>query len=368
MVRYVFIVTSGRTGSTLLASMLNTQSGVEIRGENFGFLYLQFKALGAIKLAKAHLGAEPIRQSPFFGADKVDLSEVEASITALCRTVVNANYAPETIVRGFKEVRYDMPDLEDYLRFIQRACSPSRFIFLLREADEIVDSGFWKKLPRGTASARVAAMQGRFIDFARKNSSDSFMIDYADLVDPGPVLRTLFEWLGLRYDQEPVSRQLLIPHSYDSSSVLFYTNTRLQLVSRRVLRDKFESFSFGRLSVNSVGDVVVAGTLLPYRREGSVEGVHVVPSGHAAASKARTNAAISLPSPGLRKQFPDHPYSRNARFRLEVKPVIGAADLYVTLKGHCIKIGELTLHEPGDRFIYDMNVGFSDGQDTEHLA
>ncbi|MGY6216863.1 sulfotransferase family protein [Methylolobus aquaticus] len=361
MQRYVFIVTAGRTGSTLLASMLSAVPRVEIRGENFGFVYLQFKALEAVRLAQIHLGSEPAYQSPFFGADKLDFAEMQQSVVELCRKFVNAGHAPDTLVRGFKEVRYDMPDLDDYLHFIETVCPSARFLFLLRDTEEIIASGFWKRLPSDTARARVAAMQGRFREFAERNSSQSFTLDYTDLINPGPVLESLFHWLDLPYHADSISRLLSIPHSFEQSSVLFYGNNRLQLISRRALHEHFESFGFDRLSVSNEGAVVVAGILAPWEPSGPVTSLYAVPSGCLPDAGSRTAGVIGLPSPGAHRKFPDNPYSQNARFRLEVAAGIGSADIYVDCGALRVKIGQLTLHESENPLIYDVNVGFDAG-------
>jgi hypothetical protein len=361
MPRYVFIVTTGRTGSTLLANMLNAVPGVEIRGENFAFLYLQFKALAAIQLAKNHLGSESDQQSPFFGADKVDYAEIARNIADLCHAFVNAGHSTDTVVRGFKEVRYDIPDLEGYLQFLAAVCSPARFLFLLRDTEEIIASGFWKLSPPATARAKVAAMQGRFLAFAEHNPATSFTLDYTDLIKPGPVLESLFGWLDLPYLADAVSQVLSVPHSYDQTSVLFYGNNRLQIISRQVLRQHFESFGFARLATTDKGMVVVAGTLLPWASADPVSRLFVVPSGCFPEDGPATEAALGLQSPGVHRQFPENPHSEHARFRLYVDAGIGSADLYVECGDAQLKIGELTLSEAEDRVVYDVNVDFQAG-------
>src|SRR5690606_25377377 len=101
---YVFIVTYGRSGSTLLQGLLNSIPGYLIRGENAGTLeslHDNFRKveerLGNVK------GADPT--NPWFGMDQYSPEQAAASYR---RHLQQVFLKPEddTRVTGFKEIRW----------------------------------------------------------------------------------------------------------------------------------------------------------------------------------------------------------------------------------------------------------------------
>ena len=357
-VRHAFIVTSGRTGSTLLLGMLNAHPGVHLRGENYGFVYYQYKAAEALRLALGHLGGEA-GVSPFIGADEVDVPAFERRIGEVCRGFVDAGCRPDTRLRGFKEIRYDMPDLDDYLRFLDRTFPASFFVFLVRDAAEVAPSGFWKALPADRAEARVAAMQLRFRELAAARAGTSAVIDYADLVRPGAALRELFGRLGLGWDGDRIERVLAAPHSYGQRSVVFHDNTRLQVISRAELDRRLAWFHFDRPAPGPDGATLVAGVMLPHPGAPAISGIFAVP-GHLGpeAVDAQVAGELGLPSPGVERRFPGHPGSAAARFRLAVDPGCDVADIFLELEGETLRLGRLTVHRGDVRTFGDPGVGF----------
>ncbi|HET9067200.1 MAG TPA: sulfotransferase [Amaricoccus sp.] len=357
-VRHVFIVTSGRTGSTLLLGMLNAHPGVHLRGENYGFVYYQYKAVEALRLSLGHLGGQA-GVSPFMGADEVDVPDFERRIGETCRGFVDAGCGADTRLRGFKEVRYDMPDLDDYLDFLDRTFTAAFFVFLVRDAAEVGASGFWKALPAERAAARVAAMQRRFGELAQARPGTSAVIDYADLVRPGAALRHLFDRLGIGWDRDRIEEVLAAPHSYDQRSVVFHDNTRLQVVSRVELERRLAWFHFDRPAPGPGGATLVAGAMLPHPHLPAISGIFAVP-GHLGpdAEQAQVAGELGLPSPGVQRRFPEHPGSAAARFRLAVDPGCDVADIFLRLEGETLRLGRLTVHRGDTRGFMDPSVGF----------
>jgi len=364
--RHVFIVTSGRTGSTLLLGMLNAHDGVHIQGENFGFLYYQYKSLEALKLSLAHLGSEKTAQSPFLGADLVDIGAMEKRIHAMCRDIVDGAAPPSTIIGGFKEVRYDMPDLDDYLAFLRRVFPSGLFVFLLRDTAEVITSGFWKTMPAVAATAKVVAMQGRFRSFAEKHPEFSTMIDYRDLVQPGETLKGLFARLAIAYDGARIAKALGTPYSYDPESVRFHDNTRLQLAPRHELQKRLRFFNFDRLAPSEDGaSIAVGGVLLPHQGLPAIGSVFAVPS-HKGANEpgVQMTGETGLPSPGIGQKFSDDPRSAVARFKLWVDISVGSADIYFQQGNEVVMAGQLTMHDPNARHFLEPNTGFTEEPQT----
>lgn len=73
---YVFILTYGRSGSTLLMSIINSSPECIVRGENGGALYALFESYRRIK--EGQIGREMTSQratSPWWGIAEVSLDE-----------------------------------------------------------------------------------------------------------------------------------------------------------------------------------------------------------------------------------------------------------------------------------------------------
>ena len=79
----VFIVTWGRTGSTLLNKILNSTPGVDIRGENNNTLWYIFKAWQRAKYMKGYCGPKSHTTSgPWYGAPKVNPDDFAKSLVS----------------------------------------------------------------------------------------------------------------------------------------------------------------------------------------------------------------------------------------------------------------------------------------------
>lgn len=360
---HVFIVTSGRTGSTLLMGLLNAHEHVHVRGENFGFFYYQYKALEALKLSVSHVGDDKSAASPFHGADLVDVAAMEQRIIDLCRRFATENTPPGKTVLGFKEIRYDMPDLEDYLDFLGRVFPAHHHVFLLRDEDDIRQSGFWKTMSASAALARIGAMQRRFRDFAGKHARHSTIIDYQDLVAPGETLKQLFRTLGISYDDKRVQQVLAKPHSYAPESVQFYDNIRLQLIPRRELQEKFAAFHFDRLARSEDDEaLIIGGLLVPKKAHGDIDGLFAIPSHFTdPAAAPRIEGEFGIPSPHFHQKFPDDPRSKNARIKLTIGMQVGSVDIYLRQKGDLLKIGQLTLPAIRERHFFEPEADHAGG-------
>jgi hypothetical protein len=361
-IQYLFIVSSGRTGSTLLLGLLNAHDGFHVKGENFGYFYHHYKAIEALKLSRSHMDEVAPERSPFFGADMTDVTALSQAGIAACRALLDAGCPEHAFVRGFKEVRYDMPDLEDYLAFLASAFAPATFIFLLRDTEDIISSGFWRSLPPGAAMAQVEAMQQRFRNFAEKNPEASFVLDYQDLVTPAEKLFAIFSHFGVEADPSRIASVLHLPHSYSVESVRFYDKSRLQLSSRNELSQNFSAYGFDRLSLTPDGTaIVVQGVLLTHPSRGvDVKTVFatasdLAPSDHSSRIYGQTGIA----SPGIQQKFPDHPRSAKARFKLAVPMSAGSTEIFAELQNGLVRLGQLTLDAGQAKTFLEPSVGYS---------
>lgn len=209
----MFVVTYGRSGSTLLQGILNSTPGWLLRGENGGAVYHLHRHF-------AEITGRPQsrrRETPFpvtdawFGLDRYPR---RLAVADLRRLVVDTllRPEPETRVSGFKEIRWDQPDLADYLRFLQRLFPGARFVFNTRNHADVARSKWWAQAADPLAElARVEAHQAAA---AAELGDEAYRVHFDDYVRDPSVLRGLFAWLGEEYDEERVRSVLAVQHSY----------------------------------------------------------------------------------------------------------------------------------------------------------
>lgn len=201
--QHLFIVTYGRSGSTLLARLLNEIDGYCIRGENGGVirsLANSFRILGSTYDVAAQW--DEGEHSPWFGMGRVDPLEWRFRLAREFVDVI-LQPPPDTRVTGFKEIRYTPEDMDDGLftatiDFLAFGFENSRIVFNTRDAAEVAKSGWWATdFEPAHVHEIIATTDRRFREaHARIGSQRSFMIDYADYSKAAAGVWPLLDWLG----------------------------------------------------------------------------------------------------------------------------------------------------------------------------
>ena len=208
---YVFIVTYGRSGSTLLQMVLNSIPGYCVRGENANALFHLAQAWAAIETAEPMRGARTSGaptgpDNPWFGAEATDPDRFGRALADLfVRDVLRL--PPETRVGGFKEIRFHMAgaEVETYLDFVTRFFPNPRFVFNTRDHAATARSGWWAQLDPGAVKAELAAAE-RVFDRMRAQLGDAALaLHYDDYADDPEALRPLFDFLGEPFERGRVA-------------------------------------------------------------------------------------------------------------------------------------------------------------------
>ncbi|MBJ3764357.1 sulfotransferase [Maribius pontilimi] len=211
---YVFVVTYGRSGSTLIQSLLNTLPGYCIRGENAGTLRHLHAAHAVLMSNDAfsgfnRQGHETAPTVPWYGAERVDTARYA---TALADTFVREvlTLPPGTRVAGFKEIRHhrDAGNVVDYLHFLTDTFPKARIVFNTRDHGAVARSGWWRTMPSGDVARILAEMESDFAAFAARAPARCVTLRYDDYCADPDALRALFDLLDEPFDADLVARVL----------------------------------------------------------------------------------------------------------------------------------------------------------------
>ena len=211
---YIFIITYGRSGSTLLQGILNTIPGYCIRGENNGVVNYLRKS--SQRLSEAHQKFSQIGITPADSWYGIDLFQRKTYLKAIGELIVKEVLRPpkDTRCTGFKEIRYTrnmVGDLGAHINFMRQVFPGAGFVFNSRNLDDVVKSGWWKDHanPREHLEDFEANMKTAF----ERHAEYSIWIRYDDyIVDPG-TLSALFDFLKEPFDLEGVQNTLSLKHS-----------------------------------------------------------------------------------------------------------------------------------------------------------
>lgn len=216
---YLFVVTYGRSGSTLVAGLLNAIPGYLIRGENQDALHHLFRyhrtleTTRATQLDRYSTAALRRRTHPFFG---IAGFSGERSLTSIRRLALDTvlRPKPETRVTGFKEIRWYAEDMEEYVAWLGVVFPGARFVVNTRNHADVLRSKWWAKGDPEHNAEHLATTERRILAVAESLGDAAYRLHYDDFVADPSVLRGLFDWLGEPWDEESVRATLAVRHSH----------------------------------------------------------------------------------------------------------------------------------------------------------
>lgn len=221
---YLFVVTYGRSGSTLLQKLLNSIDGYCIRGENNNALYNLTRAVARIEQepnfqhrmeARGKPKAEmrpflrPILgtpNDPWYGAEKAEPGPLAKGL--FNQFVRHVLVPPQgTRVAGFKDIHYheDPAFFSTQLDLMRRHFPKARFIFNTRAAAGVANSGWWRKRPAEEVHRIVDRADALFADYAARHPACCHSLHYDAYKDRPAALAPMFEFLGEPFDEAAVA-------------------------------------------------------------------------------------------------------------------------------------------------------------------
>ena len=211
---YLFVLTYGRSGSTLLQGILSATPGVTIRGENGGVIRHLFAFHDTVTRHRDRLARTELLppSHPWWGVDGYpDATALRDIRTLLLESVLRP--AADCRVVGFKEIDWPQERLADLLGFMRAVFPGARFVLNTRDLAHVAASKWWARNP--DALTELQAMEQRYVAALDTLGDDAwYRVHYDDWVADPESLRGLFEWLGEPFDAERVRAVLDVPHSY----------------------------------------------------------------------------------------------------------------------------------------------------------
>ena len=224
--RFVFVVTYGRSGSTILNNVLNAIPGYLIRGENHGALFRLFQAGDSVRKTHDRYAVSEIRkgvESPFYGASRLapDLWE-DALAASFVSDVLRP--AEDTRVAGFKEIRHTPNFMTDdefrrYVDHLLAAFPGARVIFNTREVEEVTRSGWWADMPAAKVARLIDRTAARFHAYHEARPKRTILMHYNDYARDPSAFAPLFRFLGEPFDQASVADVMKRPVSKPRSAL-----------------------------------------------------------------------------------------------------------------------------------------------------
>lgn len=213
--RYVFVVTYGRSGSTLVQGLVNTLPRTLLRGENDLFVLPLMRSLISVeqwKVDHAEHGAYD-DTSAFYGLNALQPKVFLQSINDIVTQCLVGRFDPADYdVVGFKEVlwhRIEPGEQAAFFDAMDRAFPSARYLLNTRDPDHAVRSGFWKKTDEDEARALIARV-AEIQEFLRTSRPDrSLDVEYEvltgqDAAAQEAALRSMAEFVLQRPADEAV--------------------------------------------------------------------------------------------------------------------------------------------------------------------
>lgn len=215
---YVFIVTYGRSGSTLMQKLLNSIDGYCIRGENSNALMPLCRSIWNVQnehnftLRREDLKKPPAQRKeflrdilqtpddPWYGAELVDPEDYARSLLdTFVRTILHP--PGNTRVAGFKDIHFykDRTFFAKQMQQMLHYFPGARIIFQTRNLEQVARSGWWKTTPKAKVIESLSVADRLYKDFAA-SSDRCLLFDYAGFAQGAKGVQPIFEFLGENMD------------------------------------------------------------------------------------------------------------------------------------------------------------------------
>jgi hypothetical protein len=149
--RYVFVVTYGRSGSTLTQGLLNALPGTLVRGENNMFMLPFFRSWAGVKEFQEKNNDNAIKngsRSAFYGLDEIDPADfVQTARELSLHALYGSADRSKVKVLGYKEVlwhRIKRDEVASFFDWFEQIFPNASYVLNQRDHESVRKSGFWQ--------------------------------------------------------------------------------------------------------------------------------------------------------------------------------------------------------------------------------
>lgn len=224
---YVFVITYGRSGSTLTQRLLNAIPGYCIRGENGNLTYFLSRAIHLVTQhdmytwRREDLNKKPKDRrnylknivgedfDPWAGAENVDPDDFRLSLMdVFAKTVLQP--PADCRVSGFKEIRLheDAKFFNSHLTYLRDSFPNARFIFQTRDHHKVSSSSWWANQSKAKVMNVLHNAETMFAEFSQQNPNISFTLRYESFAEGASYVQQLYQFLGEDVSNEDIDKIL----------------------------------------------------------------------------------------------------------------------------------------------------------------
>lgn len=208
--KFVFVVTYGRSGSTLIQKLLNAMAGACVRGENSNALMPLARAWHTVRtspdLRRVQRRREPTTPDlPWYGGECVKADRYGRSLAqAFTRDILCP--PPGTRIAGFKEIRWtrDPEGFPIALDFAYSCFPNAHFVFNTRDHAAVCRSGWWADQDPEQVLKGLARSETLFDAHLARHPERGIKLHYDDYVRDHDALRALYAYLDEPFDPDAV--------------------------------------------------------------------------------------------------------------------------------------------------------------------
>jgi hypothetical protein len=208
----VFVITYGRSGSTLVQSVIQSIPGAHFTGENYLALLPLMKSVRRIRCAHDDWGKPGLAPNrPWFGADRMNADAYASGcVLAFAEHVLAVPHDARWL--GFKEIRYDEAGDQfwDMLNFLRAHFPNAKFVFNSRNAAAVAKSRWWQKRDFEQVNALIEGLDAKFSAYHLGNRDHAVHLQHEDYSGNPLAFRPLFEMLDEKFDPERIENILNI--------------------------------------------------------------------------------------------------------------------------------------------------------------
>ena len=210
----LFLLGTGRCGSTLLQKILNSVENAMIYGEHGGFLKqvaaayflnLEDKMIEKYIMSQNVAGKDPhsvfetLKNPQLWSAwtNWYNQETVKNNFRDFIESFFNPRSLEQEVHWGFKEIRYGLDDRVPEM--LADLYPDGRFVFIVRHPADVIASKISARASEGIeADAHTWVAQNTyFLHFSRENSERGRIVHYEELIsNDSKQLSQLFDWLG----------------------------------------------------------------------------------------------------------------------------------------------------------------------------